>query len=121
MHISMAFLNEGDEVLIPNPGYPTYTSVTKLVGATPRYYDLKEETNWYPDIAAIEKEGVSNVKIMWISYPHMPTGTRSDLKQLKALVAFAKRNNILLVNDNPYSFILNDTCLLYTSPSPRDS
>ncbi len=109
MHISMAFLNKGDEVLIPNPGYPTYTSVTKLVGATPRYYDLKEETNWYPDIAAIKKAGVSKVKMMWISYPHMPTGTRSDLKQLEALVAFAKRNNILLVNDNPYSFILNDT------------
>ncbi|UNY99119.1 aminotransferase class I/II-fold pyridoxal phosphate-dependent enzyme [Zhouia spongiae] len=107
MHVSMAFLNEGDEVLIPNPGYPTYTSVTKLVGAVPNYYDLKEENGWMPDLEALEQQDLSKVKIMWLNYPHMPTGARGDKKMFGALIAFAKRNNILLVNDNPYSFVLN--------------
>jgi len=109
MHISMAFLNPGDEVLIPNPGYPTYSAVAKLVQATPRFYNLTAETDWYPNLIALEKENLEKVKLMWISYPHMPTGRPSDFKHLEELVAFAKRNNILLVNDNPYSFILNDT------------
>ena len=108
MHISMAYLNEGDAVLIPNPGYPTYTSVTKLVGATPVFYDLKASSNWQPDLAALEEMDVSKVKIMWVNYPHMPTGTLADQKVLKALVDFAKKHAILLINDNPYSFILND-------------
>ena len=108
MHISMAYLNEGDAVLIPNPGYPTYTSVTKLVGATPVFYDLKASSNWQPDLAALEEMEVSKVKIMWVNYPHMPTGTLADQKVLKALVDFAKKHAILLINDNPYSFILND-------------
>ncbi|MDG1393631.1 MAG: aminotransferase class I/II-fold pyridoxal phosphate-dependent enzyme [Flavobacteriaceae bacterium] len=108
MHISMAYLNEGDAVLIPNPGYPTYTSVTKLVGATPVFYDLKATSNWQPDLAALEEMDVSKVKIMWVNYPHMPTGTLADQKVLKALVDFAKKHAILLINDNPYSFILND-------------
>ena len=108
MHISMAYLNEGDAVLIPNPGYPTYTSVTKLVGATPVFYDLKASSNWQPDLAALEEMDVSKVKIMWVNYPHMPTGTLADQKVLKALVDFAKKHTILLINDNPYSFILND-------------
>ena len=108
MHISLAFLNEGDEVLIPNPGYPTYTSVTNLVGAVPVYYDLKEVTNWEPDFDALEKLDLSKVKIMWIGYPHMPTGARGSLVLFEKLVAFAKKHNILLVNDNPYSFVLND-------------
>ena len=77
MHISMAFLNEGDEVLIPNPGYPTYTSVTKLVGATPVFYELDEDHEWQPNIEAIEKLDLSKVKIMWVNYPHMPTGTNA--------------------------------------------
>ena len=108
MHISMAYLNEGDAVLIPNPGYPTYTSVTKLVGAAPIFYDLKASSNWQPDLATLETMDLSKVKIMWVNYPHMPTGTKGDQTTLKALVDFAKKQSILLVNDNPYSFILND-------------
>ncbi|WP_264566538.1 pyridoxal phosphate-dependent aminotransferase [Flavobacterium sp. N3904] len=108
MHISMAFLNEGDHVLIPNPGYPTYSSVTNLVGAVPVYYDLKEVNNWEPDFEALEKLDLSKVKIMWIGYPHMPTGARGSLELFAKLVAFAKKHSILLVNDNPYSFVLND-------------
>ncbi|TLP73046.1 pyridoxal phosphate-dependent aminotransferase [Maribacter sp. ACAM166] len=107
MHISLAFLNEGDEVLIPNPGYPTYTSVTHLVGAVPKYYDLTEANGWFPDLEILEKQDLSNVKIMWLSYPHMPTGAIASLEQLGAMVNFAKKNDILLVNDNPYSFVLN--------------
>lgn len=108
MHISMAFLNEGDVVLIPNPGYPTYTSVTKLVGATPLYYDLIEKNNWQPDFEALEKKDLSKVKMMWVGYPHMPTGANGTITLFEKLVAFAKKHNILLVNDNPYSFVLND-------------
>ncbi|MBX9886456.1 MAG: aminotransferase class I/II-fold pyridoxal phosphate-dependent enzyme [Flavobacteriaceae bacterium] len=108
MHISMAFLNEGDEVLIPNPGYPTYTSVTNLVGAIPVYYDLTANSNWEPDFEALEKLDLSKVKLMWIGYPHMPTGSRGNLVLFEKLVAFAQRHQILLVNDNPYSFVLND-------------
>ncbi len=108
MHISLAFLNEGDQVLIPNPGYPTYSSVTNLVGAIPVYYDLKENNNWEPDFVALEKLDLSKVKIMWIGYPHMPTGARGSLELFGKLVAFAKKHNILLINDNPYSFVLND-------------
>ena len=108
MHISLAFLNEGDGVLIPNPGYPTYTSVTNLVGAVPLYYDLKESTNWEPDFEALEKMDLAKVKLMWIGYPHMPTGARGNLALFEKLVAFAQKHNILLVNDNPYSFVLND-------------
>jgi len=108
MHISMAYLNEGDAVLIPNPGYPTYTSVTKLVGADPIFYDLKASSNWQPDLAALERMNLSKVKLMWVNYPHMPTGTLGNQTTLKALVAFAKKHAILLVNDNPYSFILNE-------------
>lgn len=111
MHISMAFLNEGDEVLIPNPGYPTYTSVTKLVGANPKYYNLTEKGNWLPNIEELEATDLSKVKMMWLSYPHMPTGANASKQIFKDLVAFAKRNNILLVNDNPYSFVLNDNRL----------
>ena len=111
MHISLAFLNAGDEVLIPNPGYPTYSSVTKLVEASPVFYDLNSENNWFPNLSDIEKRDLSKVKIMWINYPHMPTGASADLSKFEELVKFAKRNNILLVNDNPYSFILNDNFL----------
>ena len=108
MHISMAYLNQGDAVLIPNPGYPTYTSVTKLVGATPVFYDLNATSNWQPDLVSLEAMDVSKVKLMWINYPHMPTGTLGNKKILKGLVDFAKKNEILLINDNPYSFILNN-------------
>ncbi len=108
MHISMAFLNEGDKVLIPNPGYPTYTSVTKLVGATPLFYNLSDTTNWQPNFEELEKLDLENVKIMWVNYPHMPTGTNATLETFEKLVAFGKKHQILIVNDNPYSFILND-------------
>lgn len=107
MHISMAFLNEGDEVLIPNPGYPTYTSVTKLLGAVPRQYDLHPDHGWFPDLESLNQEDLSGVKLMWVSYPHMPTGATANSLQFETLVAFAKKHNILLVNDNPYSFVLS--------------
>ena len=108
MHISMAFLNEGDKVLIPNPGYPTYTSVTKLVGAEPFFYNLSAENNWQPDFEELEAQDLSEVKIMWVNYPHMPTGTNATLVTFEKLIAFGKKHNILIINDNPYSFILND-------------
>jgi len=109
MHISMAFLNEGDQALIPNPGYPTYTSVTKLVGAEPLFYNLSDATNWQPDFDELEKQDLKNVKIMWVNYPHMPTGTNATIATFEKLVAFGKKHQILIVNDNPYSFILNET------------
>lgn len=108
MHISLAFLNEGDEVLIPNPGYPTYASVTELVQAKAVYYDLKEEKNWQPDFEALEKTDLSKVKLMWVCYPHMPTGANGTLEVYKKLIDFGKKHDILIVNDNPYSFVLND-------------
>lgn len=108
MHISLAFLNEGDEVLIPNPGYPTYASVTELVQAKAVYYNLSEETNWQPDFEALEKSDLSKVKLMWVSYPHMPTGKNGSVELFEKLVSFGKRHNILIVNDNPYSFVLNE-------------
>lgn len=108
MHISLAFLNKGDEVLIPNPGYPTYSSVTNLVGGKPKYYNLTEANEWFPNIDILEAQDLSKVKLMWISYPHMPTGAVASEEKFKKLVAFAIRNKILLVNDNPYSFVLND-------------
>ncbi len=114
MHISMAFLNAGDEVLLPNPGYPTYAAVTKLVEAIPRTYDLKEENEWFPNLEVLAEQDLSKVKLMWISYPHMPTGATASKAQLTELVAFARAHDILLVNDNPYSFVLtnNPTSLL---------
>lgn len=108
LHISMAYLNEGDEVLIPNPGYPTYSSVTKLVNAKPLYYDLTENNNWEPDFDALEKLDLSKVKIMWVNYPHMPTGSTPDEFLFNKLISFAKKYDILIVNDNPYSFVLNE-------------
>lgn len=108
MHISLAYLNKGDQVLIPNPGYPTYQSVTKLVEAEPVFYELDVANNWHPDFAALEKLDLSKVKLMWVNYPHMPTGAQPTETLYANLVAFAQKHNILIVNDNPYSFILND-------------
>ena len=108
LHISMAFLNEGDEVLIPDPGYPTYASVTKLIQAVPLTYALKESNNWWPDFKEIEKSDLTKVKIMWVNYPHMPTGSNASKQLFEELVAFGKKHQILIVNDNPYSFVLND-------------
>ena len=111
MHISMAFVNPGDEVLVPNPGYPTYSSVTKLVGGVIRYYDLDEKNGWLPDLKEIEKNDLSKVKVMWTNYPHMPTGTKGSVKLYEELVAFGSKHGILICNDNPYSFILNNEYL----------
>ena len=109
MHISMAFLNAGDAVLVPNPGYPTYSSVSRLLGTELLEYDLLEENNWLPDIAQLQNLDLENIKLMWVSYPNMPTGAKITLDKMKELVEFAQSNDILLVNDNPYSFVLNDT------------
>ena len=108
MHISMAYLNKGDEVLIPNPGYPTYQSVTNLLEAKSVFYELDAKNNWLPDLKALEKTDLTKVKLMWVNYPHMPTGARPNKYIFEDLVAFAKRHNILIVNDNPYSFVLNE-------------
>lgn len=108
MLVGLAFLNEGDKVLIPDPGYPTYSSVAKLLGAEILYYDLVEGEDWHPDFEALEKMDLEGVKIMWTNYPNMPTGGRATKELYQKLVDFALRYKILIVNDNPYSFILND-------------
>lgn len=107
MHVSLAFLNPGDGVLVPNPGYPTYRAVSELVGARVVEYNLKEENNWYPDFEELEKTNLSGVKLMWVNYPNMPTGAAANEELYRKLIAFAHKHDILLVNDNPYSFILN--------------
>ncbi len=109
MYISLAFLNSGDEVLIPNPGYPAYGAITNLVGATVRSFDLVEEKDWLPDFDALEHEDLSKVKIMWVNYPNMPTGANSSKNLFQKLIKFGKRHNILIINDNPYSLVLNDS------------
>ncbi len=108
MHITMAFVNEGDEVLIPNPGYPTYSSVATLVGAKLRPYALREDMNWGIDIDALKKSDLSKVKLMWVNFPHMPTGRTASRDELKELIDLAREHQFLIVNDNPYSLILND-------------
>jgi LL-diaminopimelate aminotransferase len=108
MHICMTFLNEGDEALVPNPGYPTYRSAVQLAGGTCVDYTLKEEANWLPDFEELEKRDLSKVKIMWVNYPHMPTGQTPTKKLLQQLIQFGKKHNILICHDNPYSFILNE-------------
>ena len=111
LHISMAFLNKGDQVLIPNPGYPTYTSVTNLVEAVPVFYDLTSEHNWEPNFKQLEQKDLSNVKLMWVNYPHMPTGAKATENLFKKLIAFGKKHQLLIINDNPYSFVLNNNPL----------
>jgi LL-diaminopimelate aminotransferase len=108
MHIMMAFVNEGDEVLIPDPGYPTYASVAKLVGAKTVTYSMREELQWGIDLEELKKRDLSKVKIMWVNFPHMPTGRVASRAELQELVDLARVNNFLIVNDNPYSLILND-------------
>ncbi len=121
MHISMAFLDPGDEVLVPDPGYPAYGAAAKLAGGSVRTYDLTEASGWMPDIEAIEASGIEKVKLMWINYPHMPTGTKATPELFERLVAFARKHGILLCNDNPYSFILNTNHLsLFSVPRARD-
>ncbi|NDW09776.1 pyridoxal phosphate-dependent aminotransferase [Dysgonomonas sp. 520] len=111
LHISMAFLNPGDGVLVPNPGYPTYSSVSNLVQAKIHTYDLDENNGWQPDFEALEKMDLSGVKLMWVNYPNMPTGANATTQLFEKLVAFGKKHGIVIVNDNPYSFILNDSRL----------
>lgn len=108
LHISLAFLNPGDGVLIPNPGYPTYTSVSRLAGAEVFNYNLTEENGWEPDFAELEKLPLERIKLMWVNYPHMPTGKSASMELYKRIVDFGRKHGIVIVNDNPYSFILND-------------
>lgn len=111
LHVTLAFVNPGDTVLVPNPGYPTYTSLSKLLGANVEYYDLKEENGWMPDFADLNSRDLSHVKLMWTNYTHMPTGTPASRELYDKLVALAKKNDFVIVNDNPYSRILNDAPL----------
>ncbi|WP_303633133.1 pyridoxal phosphate-dependent aminotransferase [uncultured Muribaculum sp.] len=108
LHVSLAFLNPGDGVLVPNPGYPTYTSVSRLAQAEIFNYDLTEEGGWMPDFDALERLPLDRIKLMWINYPHMPTGTPASLELFEKIVAFGKKHNIVIAHDNPYSFILNE-------------
>ena len=108
MHICMTYLNAGDEALIPNPGYPTYSSAVKIAGGKCVQFDLTEENNWEPDFEALEKMDLSKVKLMWINYPEMPTGKQASVELFEKIIAFGKKNNILICHDNPYSFILNE-------------
>ena len=108
LHVTLAFCNPGDEVLVPNPGYPTYTSLSRLLGTKVVNYNLSEDNEWQPDFDELEQMDLSRVKLMWTNYPNMPTGGRAKRETYERLVDFARRHNIVVVNDNPYSFILND-------------
>ena len=108
LHITLAFVNPGDSVLVPNPGYPTYTSASSLCGANIMAYDLDEQNNWHPDFDALEKMDLTGVKLMWVNYPNMPTGANATVELFEKLVDFGKKHSIVICNDNPYSFILND-------------
>lgn len=121
LHISLAFLNPGDGVLVPNPGYPTYSSVSHLVDAKLIPYELKEELGWLPDFEELEKTDLSGIKLMWTNYPNMPTGANASEELYKKLVDFGHRHNIIICNDNPYSFILNEHPLSILSiPGAKD-
>ena len=121
LHISLAFLNPGDGVLVPNPGYPTYSSVSKLVEANLIPYKLKEELGWQPDFEELEKMDLSNVKLMWTNYPNMPTGANASMELYEKLVAFGKKHGIIICNDNPYSFIQNEHPLsILAVPGAKD-
>lgn len=108
LHVTLAFVNPGEEVLVPNPGYPTYTSLSKLLGAKVVNYDLRESDGWQPDFDRLEQMDLSRVKLMWTNYPNMPTGGNARMETYERLVSFARRHSIVVVNDNPYSFILNE-------------
>lgn len=108
LHISLAFLNPDDGVLVPNPGYPTYTSVSRLAGAEIYAYDLTEATGWQPDFDALEKLPLDKIKLMWVNYPHMPTGAPASMELFQRIIDFGRKHNIVIVNDNPYSFILHE-------------
>ncbi len=121
LHTTLAFVNPGDEVLVPNPGYPTYTSLSKILGAKVVNYNLLENDGWQPDFEGLEQMDLSRVKLMWTNYPNMPTGGAAQMKTYERLVAFARKHNIVVVNDNPYSFILNEKPLsLLQVPGAKD-
>ncbi|MDR0894387.1 MAG: aminotransferase class I/II-fold pyridoxal phosphate-dependent enzyme [Prevotellaceae bacterium] len=121
LHVTLAFVNPGEQVLVPNPGYPTYTSLSRLLGADVVYYNLQETNDWMPDRAELERLDTGKVKLMWVNYPHMPTGANATPELYEWLVDFARRRGIVIVNDNPYSFILNDRPLsLLSVPGARD-
>ena len=121
LHVTLAFVNPGDEVLVPNPGYPTYTSLSKILGAKVVNYNLHGDNGWQPDFDELEKMDLSKVKLMWTNYPNMPTGANAQEDTYRKLVDFAKRHSIVVVNDNPYSFILNEKPLsLLQVPGAKD-
>ncbi len=121
LHVTLAFVNPGDQVLVPNPGYPTYTSLNKILGSDIVNYNLREENGWYPDFDELEAMDLSRVKLMWTNYPNMPTGANATMELYERLVDFARRHNIVIVNDNPYSFILNDKPLsLLSVPGAKE-
>ena len=121
LHVTLAFVNPGDQVLVPNPGYPTYTSLSRILGAKIVNYDLKEENGWMPDFDALEQMDMSRVKLMGTNYPNMPTGANATPELYEKLVSLARRKGIVIVNDNPYSFILNDKPLSILSiPGAKD-
>lgn len=121
LHITLAFCNPGDEVLVPNPGYPTYTSLSKLLGQKIVNYNLREDRGWQPDWEQLEQMDLSRVKLMWTNYPNMPTGGNAQMKTYERIVAFAKAHDIVVVNDNPYSFIINDNPIsLLQVPGAKD-
>ena len=121
LHVTLAFVNPGEQVLVPNPGYPTYTSLSKILGAEVINYDLKEEDGWMPDFETLENMDLGRVKLMWTNYPNMPTGANATPELYERLVDFARRKNLVIVNDNPYSFILNEHPLSILSiPGAKD-
>ena len=121
LHVTLAFVNPGDEVLVPNPGYPTYTSLSRLLGAKVVNYNLREDNGWQPDFDELERMDLSRVKLMWTNYPNMPTGANAQMQTYERLVKFAREKNIVVVNDNPYSFILNEQPLsLLQVPGAKD-
>jgi aspartate/methionine/tyrosine aminotransferase len=121
LHVTLAFVNPGEQVLVPNPGYPTYTSLSKILGAEIVNYDLMENNGWQPDFEALEKMDLSKVKLMWTNYPNMPTGGAARMETYERLVAFAQKHGIVVVNDNPYSFILNEKPMsLLQVPGAKD-
>ena len=122
LHVTLAFVNPGDEVLVPNPGYPTYTSLSKILGAKIVNYNLREDNGWQPDFDELEKMDLSRVKLMWTNYPNMPTGGRARMETYERLVKFAQDHGIVVVNDNPYSFILSEEHLsIMQVPGAKDS
>ena len=121
LHVTLALVNPGEQVLVPNPGYPTYTSLNRILGSEIVNYDLCEDQHWQPDFEALEEMDLSKVKIMWTNYPNMPTGANASMELFEKLVDFARRHNIVIVNDNPYSFILNKKPLsILNVPGAKD-